>query len=136
MPALSYSKENIEKHDFKRKIIQGIKKHTIRRYGPGLTKRPFRIGDTLYHYERWRTPQRNNFHTNKCLYVAEFWMISTIDNKGQILVNKKIIHGWDWYGIAINDGFDNFQQFKDFFIKAGLPFHGQIIGWTEDINYG
>ena len=138
MPALSYSKENIEKYDFENKIINGIKKHTIRRYGPGLTKRPFRVGDTLYHYRNWRTPQRFKFHVNKCLYVADFRFIYADDKKTKCIIfinNKPLNPGWGLYSLSTNDGFENNQQFKNFFIKAGLPFHGQLIGWAEDINY-
>jgi len=131
MPSISYSKENIKTHGFKNKIIQGMKIHTIRRY----RKRPFQIGDILFHYENWRSPKVEMFYENKCLYLADF-IFEFIGDKGRIKVNDKIIFGWDWYGIAINDGFDDFQQFKDYFIKSGLPFHGQIIGWKEGINYG
>ena len=67
MPTLSYSKENIEKHDFVNKILQGIKIHTIRRY----RKRPFKIDDILFHYENWRSPKVEMFHANKCLYIAD-----------------------------------------------------------------
>jgi len=109
MPALSYSKVNIEQHDFKNKIIQGIKKHTIRRYGPGLTKRPFRIGDTLYHYENWRTPQVNKFHENKCLYVAdiEIKIINGLFSRVfKVLINDKEIESMlKLSELAINDGF-------------------------------
>jgi len=146
MPAISYSKQNIQQHDFKNKILDGRKKHTIRRYGPGLTKRPFKIGDTLYHYENWRTPQVNKFHENTCLYVAD---IEIKNERCNLAESHRIIRNWGFfdvfinekeisniYELAINDGFPDIENFQIFFIKSGLPFRGQIIGWVKKINYG
>jgi hypothetical protein len=136
MPAISYSKDNIKNHDFKNKILQGIKIHTIRRY----RKRPFKLGDTLYHFENFRTPKVNKFHINKCLYLADIEIKIAICLKGtfyKIIINDKEIKKIQKLSeLATNDGFDNFQEFRDFFIKSGLPFKGQIIGWKEGISYG
>ena len=136
MPALSYSKQNIEKYDFENKILQGIKKHTIRKY----RKRLFQVGDTLYHYKNWRTPQVTKICENICLYVANIKIYETALGLSKIKIflikiNDKKIYGKDYSRLAINDGFDSYKQFKSFFIKAGLPFHGQIIGWVEGIEY-
>jgi len=136
MPAISYSKQNIKNHDFKNKIIQGIKIHTIRRY----RKRPIKLGDILFHYENWRSPKVEMFHANECLYLADIEIKIGICFKGEfykIIVNNKEIKTLQKLSeLAINDGFDNFQEFRDFFIKSGLPFHGQILGWKKGINYG
>ena len=133
MPALSYSKTNIEKYDFEKKILKGIKIHTIRRYGPGLTKRPFKIGDTLFHYKNWRTPQVERICENKCLWVADICII--LSRTMIVGIDHKRLNLNDYTKIAINDGFDEYKDFYYFFCKAGLPFYGQIIGWSEDINY-
>jgi hypothetical protein len=135
MPALSYSKKNIEVYNFKDKIILNLKKHTIRRYGPGLIKRPFRVGDTLYHYENWRTPQVNKFHTNTCLWVAEIKIDYDEMNNFRTWINENDLSMRNEIALIRNDGFNQFRHFKNFFIQAGLPFHGQIIGWTDDVNY-
>lgn len=147
MPALSYSKKNIEKYDFENKILEGIKIHTIRRYGPGLTKRPFKVGDILYHYKNWRTPQVKKIFENKCLWVADIEMqgirvcldkphrIVRTGGYFDIFINERKIKDSLKNILAVNDGFDSFADFQDFFIKAGLPFKGQIIGWKEGISY-
>jgi hypothetical protein len=141
MPALSYSKKNIEVYNFKDKIILNSKKHTIRRYGPGLIKRPFRVGDTLMHYKNWRkkNPPPFKFHENKCLWVTDIEMKIEEGIFGYVFnvyINKKKIESLLTLSeIAINDGFNLLDDFADFFIQAGLPFHGQIIGWTDDVNY-
>ena len=132
MPVLSYSRENIEKYDFENKILKGIKKHTIRRY----RKRLFQVGDILYHYKNWRTPQVKKICENKCLYVADIEIYKLQVNQTPLKfvrfkINKKIIWGTKLLDLAKNDGFSNYVDFVDFFIKVGLPFYGQIIGWGE-----
>lgn len=124
MPSLNFMKQFASK-------IPLEKIHTIRRQ----RKRPFKIGDTLYMFTGQRTKYCKRLGEFPCLYVADFSFETFPNKKGRIKIDNKIISGWYLYGLAINDGFDNFQDFKDFFIKSGLPFKGQIIGWREDINY-
>jgi len=136
MPTISYSKQNIKNHDFKNKILQGIKIHIIRRY----RERPFKLGDILFHYENWRSSEVEMFYVNKCLYIADIEIKIAICLKGtfyKITINDKEIKTIQKLSeLATNDGFDNFQEFRDYFIKSSLPFKGQIIGWKEGINYG
>jgi hypothetical protein len=135
MPAISYSKQNIKNHDFKNKILNGIKIHTIRQH----RKRPFKIGDILFHYENWRSPEVEMFHTNKCLYLEDIKITKCREGCRVVLWiligNFYIISEDELNTLAINDGFDNYEDFKNYFIKSGLPFKGQIIGWKEGINY-
>lgn len=144
MPALSYSNKNIELYDFENKILNGIKIHTIRRY----RKRKFKIGDILYHYKNWRTSRVKKIIENTCLYVADIEIQNervnlasphrTIHEFGffDIFINDKEIKDYEGKNkLAINDGFDNLDDFKMCFINFGLPFYGQIIGWKEGINY-
>ena len=134
MPALSYSKQNIQQYDFKNKILQRIKKHTIRRY----RKRPFKLNDILYQYENWRTPQVNKFYEDNCLYVADIEIKRITEGSYDdilIYINNLILRFDQRKLLAKNDGFDSYEDFKKYFIKSGLPFYGQIIGWTKDIDY-
>lgn len=131
MPAISYLKENIEKHDFANKILQGIKIHTIRKIRKNWI---FKINDRLVHYAMQRNPKGFKIIENKCLYVADIEIIDSIYLR--VFINKKEIRQSEINKLAINDGFDNYEEFKDYFTNSGLPFHGQIIGWKEGINYG
>lgn len=142
MPALSYSRQNIEKYDFENKILHGIKIHTIRRH----RKKPFKVGDTLYHYKNWRTRDVKKICENICLYIADIEIrplrVATKNNRHiyqfgffDVYINGRKIDLILNNKLAKNDGFDSYENFKDFFIKAGLPFYGQIIGWKEGINY-
>lgn len=132
MPALSYSKFNIELFDFENKILDGRKIHTIRRY----RKRLFKIGDTLCHYKNWRTSQVQKICENICLYVADIYMCEDPNNHYfRIYVNNKLLQELNRNILAKNDGFNFYKDFMSYFYKSGLPFHGQIIGWVEGINY-
>ena len=131
MPALSFMKQ------FVNKILSGEKIHTIRRQ----RKYPIKLNDRLVLYTGMRIKNKCTYIAEKtALYVAnfEFDLIKvnqTNLKRGRIKINNKIMKGWSLLQLAKNDGFDNFQDFKNFFIKSGLPFIGQIIGWSEDINY-
>lgn len=139
MPAISYSKQNIELYHFDKKILQEIKIHTIRRY----RKRPFKLDDILYQYAMQRNKNGYKITENICLYVADIKIIlndilfKNYDIK-EICVfinNKKIMSQEKLNKLAKNDGFDYYSEFRDYFIKSGLPFRGQIIGWKEGISY-
>jgi hypothetical protein len=135
MPSLNYKKQ------FAPKILDGSKIHTIRR----MRKRPFKADDRLYHF----TGQRIKggcirLLENECVYVIDIFMKSIglglyKDIFIQIHLNDTEfirIKYDDRKKLAINDGFNNYEDFKQFFIDSGLPFHGQLIGWTEYPGYG
>jgi len=132
MPALSYSKHNIEKNRFEYKILNGIKIHTIRK----MRKKIIKVGDTLYHYKNWRTPQIKKICENICHYAKNIIIIITKTKFPYItiFIDGISINPLQIYLLAKNDGFNNLSDFIDFF-DQGSPFSGQIIGWKEGINY-
>lgn len=131
MPSLSYSKQTIKKYNFKNKIRNGIKIHTIRK-----RKTPIKQGDILYHFENWRTPAVNKFYQSKCCYLKNIIIFITKTKFPYITVfiDGKSISPVSIYLLAKNDGFDHIQDFIDFF-DQGAPFSGQIIGWDKGIDY-
>lgn len=135
MPAISYSKENIEKYNFANKILEGIKIHTIRRY---RKKWIFTVGDHLVQYARQRSPVGFKIIENKCLYVADIKIELLAPNIKElwIEINGVFLNFHLSESLAKNDGFENYEDFQIYFIKSGLPFYGQIIGWKEGIDYG
>lgn len=133
MPAISYSKKNVEKYNFTNKILEGSKKHTIRKYRKNWT---FKKGDRLVHYAMQRSPKGYKIIENTCLYVADIFIdISSKRKLLKIIINKKRLYGYDLLQLAKNDGFNCFSDFKNYFKKSGLPFRGQIVGWVEGISY-
>jgi hypothetical protein len=133
MPALNY------KEQFAPKILDGSKIHTIRR----MRKRPFKVGDRLYHFTGQRTKSCQRLRENICSYAYDIKieytilgqfigvMISLFNNDMQY-----ILHTGFMKKIAINDGFKSYKEFERFFIDSGLPLHGQLIGWTKYPGYG
>ena len=127
MPALNYGKQ------FAPKILEGKKIHTIRR----MRKRPVRPGDNLFHFTGQRTKECIRLLENKCIYAKDISIVyfpNRMLEAVEIKIGEREIK--DIQKLAKNDGFDCFQDFINFFIASGLPFYGQLVGWTEYPGYG
>jgi hypothetical protein len=115
MPALNYARR------FAADVKSGKKRQTIR----AIRKRPFRIGDTLYHWVDQRQPTRQSLGTHKCRMAVDIkiWPL-------MCSVGKRNLWGSEAEELAIADGFDSFDDMAQWFDKVyGLPFCGQLIMW-------
>jgi len=117
MPALSFSV-------FKDKILSGAKRQTIR----SVRKHPVKENDTLYMYWKQRSPkEKEKLGESTCIKIAPI----TITELGVSCEDIEVrYHCLDLFAIA--DGFDNWDEMRDFFNKThGLPFTGVLIKWDS-----
>jgi len=115
MPALNYKKQ------FAPLVVSGKKMQMIR----SERKRPFRVGDTLYHYTGLRTKQCRNLGISQCHQVDDIEIYAdTITVNGEHLDLDEMIL------LARRDGFGMLHNLYEFF-ENRMPFRGQIIHWGE-----
>jgi len=120
MPSLNYSV-------FADKVADGTKRQTIRAW----RKRPFKVGDTLYHFTKQRTRKcRRLRKPDICTCAAEI----LITKYGDVLTLWNFRYQWlirrEREELAWDDGFESFAELLDFLCKKhGLPFKGQVIRW-------
>lgn len=122
MPLLGYKKQ------FAHLVELGEKRQTIR----ALRKRPFKVGDRLYHYTGLRTKECRKLLESDCTDVDNIF----IDEKGDVYINGRCLYESAKESFAYADGFRRgFGRFcwgnmLVFFKKChGLPFKGQLIKW-------
>jgi hypothetical protein len=116
MPGLSFSV-------FKDKIIDGSKTQTIRK----PRKYPIKLGDRLQLYWQQRTKNCELLLSACCFACIQIYIYPD----GAKLLS---FDGWEPIEnldqFAIADGFNNWQEMRDWFDKAhGLPFNGVLIKW-------
>ena len=118
MPALNFMKEMAPK------VESGEKTHTIR----ARRKNPISPGDTLYLYTGMRHKSCRLLKKTHCQYTCEIKITeSFVKIDGQSLSRESIKN------MAIADGFDSVEAFRDYFRKAhGFPFSGDIIYWPKN----
>jgi hypothetical protein len=139
MPALNFKKEFVEK------IRSGEKRQTIR----ALRKdgRDPKKGDILYLYTGMRTKSCQridlDFEYEGVVIDSLYPIMGAIRCKssepilicgiGNIYVGKPFVDhlkASESHAIAIADGFNNIDDFNNFFRKNyGLPFEGRLIKW-------
>ncbi|MCA6580459.1 MAG: ASCH domain-containing protein [Pseudanabaena sp. M57BS1SP1A06MG] len=120
MPALSFSV-------FRDKILSGAKRHTIR----AKRKHPIKVGDKLYMWWKQRSPkEKEKLGESTCIRVSPI----TITGLGVSCEDIGVrYHCLDLFAIA--DGFDNWDEMRDFFQNThGLPFEGDLIEWGNITN--
>jgi len=120
MPLLGYKKQ------FAPLVESGEKRHTIR----AMRKRPFRVGDRLYHYAGLRTTACRKLLESDCTGADDI----TIDEKGDVYINGRCMYESAKESFAYADGFRPpgylwEQMFNFFKIVHGLPFRGQLVKW-------
>lgn len=115
MPLLNFKK------CFVQSVLSGSKQQTIRK----KRKRPFYVDDTLFLYTGLRTKSCQLLGTRKVIEVDEIWM-----NNYYTHLNGFTLSYTGLKKIALGDGFDSIEAFRDFFKKThGFPFYGQLIKW-------
>jgi len=110
-------------------ILDGSKVHTIRR----RRKHPTKVGDMLCLYTGMRTKQCKLIVMTECVKVEP---IAIIPNEKSLLI-PNIYNGWDWLSvseinrIAHEDGFENVNDFFDFFkrYREEVLYDFEIIWW-------
>jgi hypothetical protein len=118
--------------EFKRKILEGIKKHTIREDAHDRWHK----GRKINHCHGVRTKSFDNFHNNECTgnqTIRIYWILNTAYVYiNHILIGKynkvfelSFSHEIDM--LARNDGFDSTADFFKWFDKKTK---GKIIHWT------
>ena len=128
---LSYSKENCEKYNFPEKILNHIKKHTIRE---DKNKR-WKVGMTIQHYAMNPRNGGKQFATGRCFYLSDVFIDPFNDN---VIITRTLkphcgevikLNGIESLNqFAINDGFESWAQMKSYFDS---PFIGRIIYFNE-----
>lgn len=135
MPALSYNGRFCEyvENGLKPKIKKGdrVKRQTIR----NTRKRPFPVGDKLYHYYAMRTTNCKKLGESICMEAPDITitqieiLITSPDTGLWKVINKKA----ELDAFAYADGFDDWDQMKRWWIithgVSCFPFHGQLIKW-------
>lgn len=132
----SFDPHLCEREDLKQMIVHGTvspfifpKLHTLRqskriKSGMDLSMRNW-VG------KPYRTKQ-NEFQTGKCKGTQDVKIFSGMRDGAkfvEIYVDDRLLDTETSQKLAINDGFDNYMDFVDYF--HGKEFDGQIIHWTE-----
>jgi len=126
------------KPQFVQKIIDENKRHTIRQ---DINKR-WKVGNDIHFATGVRTKNYNQFYKSRCKKVDEIEIIWNhpfradfnssscvmIDGKGyfSVIVNGKRLGYSEMSNLAKNDGFDNVEDFADWF---NADFTGRLIHW-------
>jgi len=120
------------KEKFKQKIIDGIKKHTLRT----KSKRLYKPGGLLHMSTGVRTKNQNMFQRSECKSVqqVEMHLLSQI-NQLIIIVDGVILHDKTVIEFIKNDGFDFREDFIEWFFSDSKVWEGECIHWTK-LKYG
>jgi hypothetical protein len=114
------------KHQFVDKIINGKKIHTIRKDKHDRWHK----GRKIHFATGIRTPNYNQFYSGTCVSTQKIYINPDIKD---VIVETKMTpeQNIDPEKIALKDGFDNENDFWDWFDE---PFEGKLIHWTN-FNY-
>ena len=115
MPVLNYQKWKADK------VESGECRQTIR----GMRKRPFRVGDRLYHYSGLRTKNCRRLGESFCTRVG----VIRIEKNGIALDGRRL---WlsEEVALARADGFATLYDMYEWFQSTHrLPFDGQLVVW-------
>ena len=118
MPLLGFKKE------FVGPIESGKKRHTIR--APRKYGRNPKPGQILYLYVGLRTKSCRKLKEVICKSCETI----SIEENHDIYIGIHSLNEKEKEKLAIDDGFENLNNFYDFFIEMhGLPFYGFLIKW-------
>lgn len=124
---LSFNKENIEKRNFKEKILSGSKIHTIRED----KNNRWQIGMSIQFYAM---NPRNGGTKFADGIVKDIFKIEIVPELDIVMINSKVnslyVHEFNKLEalnrLAVHDGFEDWKEMKQFFTK---PFIGKLIIW-------
>ena len=117
--------------DFKRKIMDCVKIHTIREDPHGR----WQEGKHIHHAHGARTKSYDCFLENDCVSVQSlhinYYDLGSNLQKTEVIIDGKLVSGIHdelLKKLAKNDGFDSVN---DFFKWFDSDFQGKIIHWTD-----
>lgn len=116
---------------FVEKILDGTKKHTIRK------GHRWRAGMSIQMATGVRTKKYYQFNINrpdlqKCISEQRIIIINTNGNINILVGDDTYLLETSKFDLIKNDGFFNVKQFKEWFFPNGDGvFEGQIIHWTN-----
>jgi len=116
-------------------VLDGSKPHTIRaRRSDGRNPQP---GDTLRLYTGLRTKQVRLLRQEVCEYVVEVTILPPMaDRIPQVFLGDRLLTADQVNELARGDGFEDWRDFVAFFQDLyGLPFTGNLIGWSAMPTY-
>ncbi len=117
MPVLNFAPQ------FADAVASGEKTQTIRPY----RKVPIVVGDTLYLFTGWQTPQVRGLKDVTCRSVQDI-EITEVD----ISIGGHLLGYGRRRMLIERDGFDSLDDFRAFFRHHyGLPFRGVLIVWDK-----
>lgn len=132
MPALNF------KAEFADDVEEGRKRRSIR--APRKDGRDIKKGDALFLYTGMRQPSCRKLGEAVVTRVRQVEIDHTgikIEGRALFAGDTPAYHGRpdpDYYDgdFARADGFDGFGEMADWFQKQhGLPFHGNLIEWSD-----
>lgn len=117
--------------DFKKKILEGAKIHTIREDLHGR----WSAGKHIHHAQGVRTKNYDCFLENDCVSVQSihinYYDLAPNQQKMEVVIDGESVfqpHDEWLEKLAKNDGFDNVYEFFNWFDS---DFQGRIIHWTD-----
>lgn len=119
MPAYNF------KERFAKDVKNLVKRQTIR------AKRKYlpRVGQTAYLFTGMRTRNCKRLGEYPVRSVDDIIILEYSFEHG-VKINDKFIKGGNLTRLARADGFKNFGEMYDFFLKVhGIPFKGDLIKW-------
>ena len=128
MPALNYAAQ------FAPKVADGSKTQTIR----SMRKRPFQVGDMLYHFNRQRHTDCKRLGFS---IAEEVLSIDIFDKEGKTGLavylavgsepdsGQRRLSNAEVRELAKADGFENIADFYAWFVGSRPHFRGQLIKW-------
>lgn len=117
-------------NQFKAPILAGTKKHSIRKD----EQRKWRTGRSIHMATGVRTKNYDCFKKSTCtgtqrIFMSYDWML-------HISIDDRELYPQEKETLAINDGFENFKAFEDYWYPEVMKgkhqsYSGKIVHWTD-----
>jgi len=124
MPALNF------KAQWADKVELGEKPHSIRAW----RKRPFKVGDRVYLYTGMRTKACRKLGESDCIDALPITIRRVQGVCTAVIVDGDLLSKYQAIQLARADGFDDLEEFAEFFLPDNGTFYGQLIKWSVPIS--
>jgi len=113
------------KPQFKQKILDGTKIHTIRED----RNNRWQTGKKIHFATGVRTKNYHQFKEGECKSIQAIWINPKQEG---IQINDRALTRIEVHWLAKYDGFDSIEDLYSFFLKESKePFDAKIIHWTD-----